>query len=79
MKNEHRKIPKLKHEYDAVSIPTVTPRYCTKKIEKCSVEHKKKQRKKKYFKISELIPKEHDILLLALRRHFIISTKTCKK
>jgi hypothetical protein len=28
------------------SIPAVTPRYCAKKIEKCSLEHKKEQRKK---------------------------------
>ncbi len=35
------------HCYVAGSIPAVTPRYCTKKIEKCSLEHTKKQRKKK--------------------------------
>jgi hypothetical protein len=34
------------HCYVAGLIPAVTPRYCTKKIEKCSLEHKKKQRKK---------------------------------
>jgi hypothetical protein len=34
------------HSYVAGSIPAVTPRYCTKKIEKCSLEHQKKQRKK---------------------------------
>jgi hypothetical protein len=27
-------------------IPAVTPRYCTKKIEKCSLEHKKTKEKK---------------------------------
>ncbi len=36
------------HCYVAGSIPAVTPRYCTKKIEKCSLEHKK-QRKKNIF------------------------------
>jgi hypothetical protein len=35
------------HCYVAGSIPAVTPRYCTKKTEKCSLEHTKKQRKKK--------------------------------
>jgi hypothetical protein len=30
------------HCYVAGSIPAVTPRYCTRKIEKCSLEHKKK-------------------------------------
>ncbi len=35
------------HYYVAGSIPAVTPRYCTENIEKCSLEHKKKQRKKK--------------------------------
>ncbi len=39
------------HCYVAGSIPAVTPRYCTKKIEKCSFEHKKKQRKKKCGKL----------------------------
>ncbi len=34
------------HCYDAGSIPAVTPRYCTKKIEKCSLEHKKNKEKK---------------------------------
>jgi hypothetical protein len=33
------------HCYVAGSIPAVTPRYCTKKIEKCSLEHKKKEKK----------------------------------
>ncbi len=37
------------HCYVAGSIPAVTPRYCTKKIEKCSLKHKKKQRKKNYY------------------------------
>ncbi len=36
------------HCYVAGLIPTVTPRYCTKKIEKCSLEHKKKEKKKVY-------------------------------
>jgi hypothetical protein len=35
------------HCYVAGSIPAVTPRYCTKKIEKCSLEHKKNKVKKK--------------------------------
>jgi hypothetical protein len=34
------------HCYVAGSIPAVTPRYCTKKIEKCSLEHKKNKGKK---------------------------------
>jgi hypothetical protein len=34
------------HCYVAGSIPAVTPRYCTKKIEKCSLEHKKTKEKK---------------------------------
>jgi hypothetical protein len=29
-------------------VPAVTPKYCTKEIEKCSLEHVKKQRKKKH-------------------------------
>jgi hypothetical protein len=33
------------HCYVAGSIPAVTPRYCTKKIEKCSLEHKKTNEK----------------------------------
>jgi hypothetical protein len=33
------------HNYVAGSIPAVTPRYCTKKIEKCSLEHKKREKK----------------------------------
>ena len=35
------------HGYVAGSIPAVTPRYCTKKIEKCSLEHKKTKKNKK--------------------------------
>jgi hypothetical protein len=35
------------HCYVVGSIPAVTPRYCTKKIEKCSLEHKKNKGKKK--------------------------------
>ncbi len=35
------------HCYVAGSIPAVTPRYCTMKIEKCSLEHKKNKGKKK--------------------------------
>ncbi len=35
------------HCYVAGSIPAVTPRYCTKKREKCSLEHKKKKKKEK--------------------------------
>ncbi len=34
------------HCYVAGSIPAVTPRYCTKKIKKCSMEHKKTKEKK---------------------------------
>ncbi len=34
------------HCYVAGTIPAVTPRYCTKKIEKCSLEHKKTKEKK---------------------------------
>jgi hypothetical protein len=34
------------HCYVAGSIPAVTPRYCPKKIEKCSLEHKRKQKQK---------------------------------
>jgi hypothetical protein len=34
------------HCYVAGSIPAVTPRYCTKKIEKCSLEHNKKKQRK---------------------------------
>jgi hypothetical protein len=34
------------HYYVVGSIPAVTPRYCTKKIEKCSLEHKKTKEKK---------------------------------
>jgi hypothetical protein len=34
------------HCYVAGLIPAVTPRYCTKKIEKCSLEHKKTKEKK---------------------------------
>jgi hypothetical protein len=34
------------HCYVAGSIPAITPRYCTKKIEKCSLEHTKKKGKK---------------------------------
>ncbi len=36
------------HCYIAGSIPAVTPRYCTKKIEKCSLEHKKTKEKKMF-------------------------------
>ncbi len=36
------------HCYVAGSIPAVTPRYCTKKIEKCSLEHKTTKEKKTY-------------------------------
>ncbi len=39
------------HCYVAGSIPAVTPRYCTKKIEKCSLEHKK-TKEKKYIHVS---------------------------
>jgi hypothetical protein len=35
------------HCYVAGSIPAITHRYCTKKTEKCSLEHTKKQRKKR--------------------------------
>ncbi len=35
------------HCYGAGSIPAITPRYCTKKIEKCSLEHIKNESKKK--------------------------------
>ncbi len=35
------------HCYIAGSIPAVTPKYCTKKIEKCSLEQKKTKEKKK--------------------------------
>jgi hypothetical protein len=35
------------HCYVAGSIPAVTPRNCTKKIEKCSLEHQKTKEKKK--------------------------------
>ncbi len=34
------------HCYVAGSIPAVIPRYCKKKIEKCSLEHKKTKEKK---------------------------------
>jgi hypothetical protein len=34
------------HCYVAGSNPAVTPRYCRKKVEKCSLEHKKRKRKK---------------------------------
>ncbi len=34
------------HCYVAGSIPAVTPKYCTKEIEKCSLEHGKKKREK---------------------------------
>jgi hypothetical protein len=37
------------HCYVAGSIPAVTPRYCTKKIEKCSLEHKKTKGKKMFY------------------------------
>jgi hypothetical protein len=33
------------HCYVAGSIPAFTPRYCTKKMEKCSLEHEKKPKK----------------------------------
>jgi DNA phosphorothioation-dependent restriction protein DptG len=36
------------HCYVAGSIPAVTPRYCRKKIEKCSLERKKRKRKKTF-------------------------------
>jgi hypothetical protein len=36
------------HYYVAGSIPAVTPRYCTKKLEKCSVVHKKTKENKIY-------------------------------
>jgi hypothetical protein len=36
------------HCYVAGSIPAVTPRYCAKKIEKCSFEHKKNKEKKNF-------------------------------
>ncbi len=36
------------HCYVAGSIPAVTPRYCTKKIEKCSLKHKKNKGKKTF-------------------------------
>jgi hypothetical protein len=39
------KVPGI-HYYVAGSIPAVTPRYCTKKIEKCSLEHKKKKKRR---------------------------------
>jgi hypothetical protein len=42
------KVPGI-HCYVAGSIPAVTPRYCTKKIGKSSLEHKKKTEEKKYF------------------------------
>jgi hypothetical protein len=35
------------HCYVAGSILAVTPRYCTEKIEKCSLEHKKNKGKNK--------------------------------
>jgi hypothetical protein len=38
------------HCYAAGSIPAVTPRYCTKKIEKCSLEQKKTTTTKKFKK-----------------------------
>jgi hypothetical protein len=34
------------HYFVGGSIPAVTPRYCTKKIEKCSLEHQKNKGKK---------------------------------
>jgi hypothetical protein len=39
------KVPGI-HCYVAGLIPAVIPRYCTKKIEKCSEEHKKNKGKK---------------------------------
>ncbi len=36
------------HCYVAHLTPAVTPRYCTKKIEKCSLEHKKHKGKCMY-------------------------------
>ncbi len=39
------------HCYVAGSIPAITPRYCTKKVEKCSMEHKKNIGKKIKIKI----------------------------
>ncbi len=39
------------HYYVAGSIPAVTPRYCTKKIEKCSLEQKKQMKKKHHLYI----------------------------
>ncbi len=39
------------HCYVAGSIPAVTHRYCTKKIEKCSLEHKKTKEKKNTFRV----------------------------
>ncbi len=38
------------HCYVAGSIPAVTPRYCRKTIEKCSLEHKKRKKEKKNLK-----------------------------
>ncbi len=40
------------HCYVADSIPAVTPRYCTNKLEKCSLEHKKYKGKKIYATVS---------------------------
>jgi hypothetical protein len=42
--------------YVAGSIPAVTPRYCTKKIEKCSLEHKKNKGKKFIYIFFRLLP-----------------------
>jgi hypothetical protein len=44
------------HCYVAGSIPAVTPRYCTKKIGKCSLEHKKKTKEKKGMQCDTTFP-----------------------
>jgi hypothetical protein len=49
--------PLIIHCYVPGSIPTITPRYCTNKIEKCSLEHKQTKEKKIYCCVRMLLDK----------------------
>jgi hypothetical protein len=63
------------HYYVAGSIPAVTPRYCTKKIEKCSLEHQKKTKEKKnknMFCIDFLMHNWHTLIPLSADTVYVL-------
>ncbi len=53
------------HCYVAGSIPAVTPRYCTQKIEKCSLKRKNPKGKNKIYTYIQCTPTENEITSLS--------------